>query len=225
MIHLPFIPPPLANLLCLPSNGGRIKHPFSAAIHSFGRCANACDNRLRSDPEKIQSVVVGSSQRRCKHSCDTGCIRDCVFMGFMGNTPPLDCFFEESVCNVRVALYPRIINLCLDWTKGSMTRDGNNCGGIRFRRNSASTCVSFNSDTKVSAHACAVCIVMCVKFWRWRSRRSASGMVRASSSAAAMSFTFHGLTNKAPAPSDCAAPANSDNTNTPAFLDWHATNS
>ena len=42
-------------------------------------------------------------------------------------------------------------------------------------------------------------------------------MVRASSMAAAMSVIFQGLTRMAPAPSDCAAPANSLNTSTPAF--------
>ena len=88
-----------------------------------------------------------------------------------------------------------------------------------MRRNSASTCVSLSSETNVSAHACAVCMVMCVKFCLWRSRRSSSGIVSASSSAAAMSLTFHGLTSSAPAPRDCAAPANSLKTNTPAFLD------
>eukprot|EP00959_Pyramimonas_sp_CCMP1952_P157136 3285940-Pyramimonas_sp.AAC.1 len=64
-----------------------------------------------------------------------------------------------------------------------------------------------------------------MKFWRWRSRRSASPIVSASSMAAARSDTFHGLTKMAPAPRLCAAPANSDSTSTPAFLDWHATTS
>ena len=42
-------------------------------------------------------------------------------------------------------------------------------------------------------------------------------MVRASSMAAAMSVMFQGLTRIAPAPRDCAAPANSLSTSTPAW--------
>lgn len=42
-----------------------------------------------------------------------------------------------------------------------------------------------------------------------------SDMVSASSMAAAMSVMFQGFTKMAPAPSDCAAPANSDSTSTP----------
>ncbi len=41
-------------------------------------------------------------------------------------------------------------------------------------------------------------------------------MVRASSIAAAMSVMFQGFTRIAPAPNDCAAPANSLSTSTPA---------
>ena len=49
-----------------------MKQPFSAAIQSFGRWAKAWLSLLRSDPLKIHSVVVGSSQSLCKHSCETG---------------------------------------------------------------------------------------------------------------------------------------------------------
>jgi hypothetical protein len=52
-------------------------------------------------------VVVGSSHSLCRHSCDTGCMRALVLMGFMGNTPERDCFLELSVCMVSVALKPR----------------------------------------------------------------------------------------------------------------------
>ena len=38
-------------------------------------------------------------------------------------------------------------------------------GGMRLVRSSASTCVSFSSDTKVSAHAWAVWMVTWKKFW------------------------------------------------------------
>ena len=46
--------------------------------------------------------------------------------------------------------------------------------------------------------------------------RAWSHMVSASSMAAAMSVMFQGFTRMAPAPSDCAAPANSLRMSTPA---------
>ena len=49
-----------------------------------------------------------------------------------------------------------------------------------------------------------------------RRGRAWSDMVSASSMAAAMSVMFQGLTRMAPAPSDCAAPANSLRMSTPA---------
>jgi len=133
-----------------------MKHPFSAAIHNLGRCANIWLRRLRSDPLKMHRVVVGSSQSRCRHSWDTGCIRALVLIGLVGNVPERDCFLELSVCTVSVALKPRMIRRCRAATKGSTILIGLSCGGIRLRRSSASTCVSFSSEMNVSAHACAV---------------------------------------------------------------------
>lgn len=48
-------------------------------------------------------------------------------------------------------------------------------------------------------------------------------IVRALRMAAAMSLMFQGFTKIAPAPSDCAAPANSLKMSTPALAAWHAT--
>lgn len=62
--------------------------------------------------------------------------------------------------------------------------------------------------TKVSAHSWAVWVVTCKKLWSWRFSLSSALISKASPIDAATSVMFHGLTRIAPAPRDCAAPAN-----------------
>lgn len=62
--------------------------------------------------------------------------------------------------------------------------------------------------TKVSAHCWAVWVVTCLKLCKCRFSLSSAGMFRAWDIEAATSVIFHGLTRIAPAPKDCAAPAN-----------------
>lgn len=62
--------------------------------------------------------------------------------------------------------------------------------------------------TKVCAHSWAVCVVTCAKLCLCLFSLSSGFMVNAMKIELATSVIFHGFTRRAPAPRDCAAPAN-----------------
>ena len=53
-----------------------MKHPFSATIQTFGKTANFFANLCLSEPEKMHTVVFGSSHNLAMHSCETLCNGD-----------------------------------------------------------------------------------------------------------------------------------------------------